>query len=92
MPATGKPLDLGTGVVCASFGPGGGWLSIGTTHPRHGFVELSGAPPFDEAGRGDPVATRRHRAALADERSAFLSIHPAAASGTATPAGPRWTG
>lgn len=71
-----KPLDVGNGVVCASFGLGGGWLSVGTVHPAHGFVELSGMPPFDEAWRGDPSATRRYRGWMTEDRFAFLAFEP----------------
>jgi hypothetical protein len=69
-----KPLDLGTGVICASFGHDGSWLSVGCLHPRLGFVELNGLPPFDETWRGDPVATRRYRASLSDPRRAWLRV------------------
>ena len=70
-----KPLDAGTGRVAASFDPrSAAWLSIGTPHPRHGFVELSAVPPFVEAGRGDPVATRAHRLALTRPDHAFLVV------------------
>jgi hypothetical protein len=89
-----KPLDLGTGVVCASFGAGGAWLSVGTVHPVHGFVELSGMPAFDERRRGDPAATRRHRLGMADARSAFLTVTPAADGPCVTfgGRGPSWWG
>jgi hypothetical protein len=43
-------------------------------HPIHGFVELNGLPSFDERGRGDPAATRRHRGAMTEERFAFLWV------------------
>ena len=56
-----KPLDVGNGQVCASFAVDGSWLSLGCVHPRHGFVELTGAPAFDEAWRGQPDAVRRYR-------------------------------
>jgi hypothetical protein len=92
MAGVGKPLDLGTGVVCASFAPGGAWLSIGTVHPAHGFVELNALPRLDESERGDPVATRRHRAAMTDERFAFLTISPAAVDGRPRPNGVTWAG
>jgi hypothetical protein len=92
MAGVGKPLDLGTGVVCASFAAGGSWLSIGTVHPAHGFVELNALPRLDERERGDPIATRRHRAAMTDERFAFLAISPAAADGRPGPAGLTWAG
>ncbi|HET9519838.1 MAG TPA: glycoside hydrolase family 125 protein [Candidatus Limnocylindrales bacterium] len=74
--ATDEPADLGTGVVCASFGGDGSWLSLGTLHPRWGFVELNGLPAFDESERGDPAATRRHRARMTDPRHAWLRIDP----------------
>ncbi|HUG48491.1 MAG TPA: glycoside hydrolase family 125 protein [Candidatus Limnocylindria bacterium] len=67
-----KPLDRGTGVVCASFGAQGEWLSLGRAHPAEGFIELSGAPPFDERLRGRPADVRRYRALLANESSSFL--------------------
>jgi uncharacterized protein len=69
-----KPLDVGNGLVCASFGLDGGWLSLGTVHPTRGFVELSGLPPFDEAWRGDAAATRRYRGWMTEDRFAFLAI------------------
>jgi len=72
----GKPPDLGTGMVAASFGHDGSWLSIGCLHPRLGFVELNGLPPFDEARRGNPAATRRYRALLTDPRQAWLRVEP----------------
>jgi hypothetical protein len=68
---------VGSGVVCASLTPAGAWLSIGTVHPVHGFVELNALPRFDEGTRGDPTATRQHRATMTDERSAFLTLRPA---------------
>ena len=69
-----KPPDLGTGVVAAAFGHDGSWLSIGCLHPRLGFVELNGVPPFDETGRGDAEATRRYRALMTDPRHAWLRV------------------
>jgi len=69
-----KPLDVGNGQVCASFAVDGSWLSLGCVHPRHGFVELSGAPAFDEAWRGQPDAVRRHRLELTLARHAVLRL------------------
>ena len=69
-----KPLDRGTGVICASFGSGGEWLSLGRAHPTAGFVELSGAPPFDESWRGQRELVRRYRAGLATDGSAYLQL------------------
>jgi hypothetical protein len=76
--AAAKPADVGTGVVCASFADDGSWLSLGTLHPRWGFVELNGLPPFDESERGDPEATRRHRARMTDPGYAWLRVEPVA--------------
>jgi len=89
-----KPLDSGTGRVCASFDlRTAAWLSIGTTHPEVGFVELANLPPFDERSRGDPVATRAHRLRMTLGEHAFLAVElegerPAM---TAHPDGPAWT-
>ncbi len=41
-------------------------LSLGITHPTHGRVVLTDAPPFPEDRRDDPAAVRAYRAALAD--------------------------
>ncbi len=97
MPGT-KPLDVGSGVVCASFGKDGGWLSLGAVHPRVGFVELNALPIFNERHRGDPAATRRHRAAMTDPRFAFLRVTapdgtaPQLEADPANPGRPRWHG
>lgn len=94
--AHGKPLDVGTGRVCASFDPEtAAWLSIGAPHARHGFIELSGMPAFDEAQRGNPTATRRYRELMTDVRSAFLRIEldgelPSLSPDAADPESPRW--
>ena len=93
-----KPLDVGSGRVCASFDPAtAGWLSIGRTHPTAGFVELNALPPFDERGRGDPTATRGHRGSMTDGVHAFLSVRidgrvPVLEPDTDDPDVPRWTG
>ncbi|HET6381653.1 MAG TPA: glycoside hydrolase family 125 protein [candidate division Zixibacteria bacterium] len=94
-----KPIDLGSGVVAASFGyrePS--LLSLTTVHHDHGVVELTGAPAFDEAIRGDPQATRAYRAMLAADASACCWLEgprgerPTDAVADATdPARPRWT-
>lgn len=100
-PAFDKPVDVGTGVVCASFGSDGSWLSLGRIHPRWGFVELNGLPPFDESHRGDPVATRRYRSLMTSSRNAWLRVESidgmeavSAASATGAPGSPwltqRW--
>lgn len=75
-----KPIDAGTGRVCASYLPDGSWLSIGAVHPTHGLVELSGMPPFDERHRGDPAAARRYRELMASRSSAFLEFEDGAVS------------
>jgi hypothetical protein len=72
-----KPLDTGNGLLAASFGADGSWLSVGWVHERHGYAELSGMPPFQERWRGDPAAVRRYRAWLVEERFAFLWLEVA---------------
>jgi hypothetical protein len=67
---------VGNGTICASFSGPGRWLSIGTPHPVHGFVEIIGGPGFDEECRGNAEAVRDYRARLAKSESAFLSIDP----------------
>lgn len=96
--AARKPLDVGTGRVCASFGATtAGWLSLGAPHPSCGFVELAGGPPFDERRRGDPAATRAYRTALALGDDAFLAVTdgarpPDLVPDVADPGRPRWRG
>lgn len=67
-----KPLDVGNGVVAASFAPSGSWLSLAAFHARHGTVELTNLPRFDERLRGKPDAVRRYRSLMTEERFAFL--------------------
>ena len=69
-----KPIDVGNGIICASFGSDGSWLSVGGPHPVHGFMELSALPPFDEAWRGDPAATRAFRGMMLLEERAVLRL------------------
>jgi hypothetical protein len=69
-----KPLDLGNGLVCASLDPEGAWLSLGTTHTRHGFIELTALPRFEERWREDPAAVRRYRQLMTESRYAFLTL------------------
>jgi hypothetical protein len=52
----------------------GSWLSLGRPHPGRGFVELTGAPPFDEALRGRPDAVRRYRHQLTLAGKAALRL------------------
>jgi hypothetical protein len=69
-----RARDIGNGLVCASFGAGGAWLSLATVDPDLGFLELTGMPPFDEAGRGDPAAVRRYRSGMREAAHAFLTM------------------
>ena len=69
-----KPRDVGNGLVAASFGGGGEWLSLSTVHPDSGFVELNGLPLFAPEWRGDADATRRYRSWMRREEHAFLHI------------------
>jgi GrpB-like predicted nucleotidyltransferase (UPF0157 family) len=90
-----KPLDVGNGRVCASFAADGSWLSLGCVHPRHGFVELTGAPPFDEAWRGRPEAVRRYRDQLALAGHAAVRLTGAVPEVVPHPSPPgraRWSG
>jgi hypothetical protein len=90
-----KPLDVGNGQVCASFAVDGSWLSLGCPHPGRGFVELTGAPPFEEAWRGRPDAVRRWRRELTLAANAALRLTGAVPEVVPDPgrAGrPRWSG
>ena len=90
-----KPLDVGNGRVCASFATDGSWLSLGCPHPRHGFVELTGAPAFDEAWRGRPEAVRRYRRELVLARHAVVRLTGALPELVPDPrpgGRPRWSG
>ena len=60
-----KPLDVGNGIVAGTVSGTGRLLSVGITHPAHGRVVLTDAPPFPEEQRADPAAVRAYRAALA---------------------------
>jgi len=86
-----KPQDIGNGLVCASFGAGGEWLSLGTVHPQAGFVELNGLPRFAPEWRGDPVATRRYRSWMRREEHAFLHVEAGRATVTTRQDAPRST-
>lgn len=83
MTAPRQPRDVGNGLICASFGAGGEWLSLATVDPELGFVELTGLPPFDEAERGDPAAVRRYRSWMREDERAFLSVQAGRATVTA---------
>lgn len=69
-----KPRDVGNGIVCASFGRDGEWLSLGTVDPRRGFVELTGLPLFDPELRGNVEAVLRYRSWMRREEHAFLRV------------------
>ena len=90
-----KPLDVGNGQVCASFAVDGSWLSLGRPHPGRGFVELTGAPTFDEALRGRPDAVRRYRQQLTLAGNAALhliGVPLEVAPDPGPPGRPRWPG
>ena len=90
-----KPLDVGNGQVCASFAVDGSWLSLGRPHRGRGFVELTGAPAFDEAWRGRPDAVRayRHQLTLAGNAALRLTGAVPEVAPDPGPAGrPRWSG
>ena len=93
-----KPLDAGTGRLCASFDvTTAGWLSLGAPHLGHGFVEAVAGPPFDERLRGDADATRRHRLAMTLGDHPFVSVEidgerPTLDADPSDPGRPRWSG
>jgi hypothetical protein len=86
-----SPLDVGNGLICASFAVGGEWLSLATVDPRVGFVELTGMPPFDEAWRGDRDAVRRYRSWMREADHAFLRVDAGLAAVTTRQEAPRGT-
>ncbi len=91
MTARRKPRDIGNGLVCASFGIGGEWLSLATVHPEAGFVELTGLPLFAPEWRSDPVAVRRYRSWMRREEHAFLHVDAGRATVTTRQDAPRGT-
>jgi len=86
-----KPRDIGNGLVCASFGRGGEWLSLATVHPEAGFVELTGLPLFAPEWRGDPDAVRRYRSWMRREEHAFLRVEAGRATVTTRQDAPKGT-
>jgi hypothetical protein len=82
-PEPKKPVDVGNGLVCASLDARGAWLSLGSYHSRHGFVELTALPAFHERRRGDAAAVRDYRALMVDSRYAFLELDAAGWRSTA---------
>ena len=83
------PADVGNGIVVASFGVEGSWLSIGTTDEQLGFVELNGLPRFDESNRSQVAAVRRYRQQMEDPHLAVLSVSGAIAVDRTAPPGGR---
>jgi len=83
-----KPYDLGNGLVAASFGVEGSWLSLSATHPDVGLVELSGAPAFPVEEDGQVDLVRAHRAHLTDPATAMLRVGGARPEPAAS--GPGW--
>lgn len=86
-----KPHDLGNGLVCASFGSGGEWLSLATVHPESGFVELTGLPRFDPEWRGNDEAVLRYRSWMRRDEHAFLHVEAGRAQVTTRQDAPRGT-
>jgi hypothetical protein len=86
-----KPRDLGNGLVCASFGRDGEWLSLATVDPEAGFVEVTGLPLFDPEWRGNADAVRRYRSWMRREEHAFLHVEAGRATITARQDAPRGT-
>jgi len=86
-----KPKDVGNGLVCASFGAAGEWLSFATVHPDAGFVELNGLPLFAPEWRGDADATRRYRSWMRREEHAFLRVEAGRATVTTRQDAPKGT-
>lgn len=91
MTAPRKPRDIGNGLVAASFGRDGEWLSLSTVHPDAGFVELNGLPLFAPEWRGDPDATRRYRSWMRREEHAFLHVEAGRAQISTRQDAPRGT-
>ena len=86
-----KPRDVGNGLVCASFGRGGEWLSLATVDPEAGFVELTGLPVFDPELRGNAEAVLRYRSWMRREDHAFLRVEAGRATITTREDAPRGT-
>jgi hypothetical protein len=81
--------------VCASFAADRSWLSPDCVHPRHGFVEFTRAPAFDEPWRGQSDAVRgyRHKLALAGHAAVRLTGAVLEVVPDPRPSGrPRWSG
>jgi hypothetical protein len=86
-----KPRDIGNGLVCASFGSAGEWLSLATVDQDAGFAELTGLPLFDPQLRTDPDAVFRYRSWMRREEHAFLRVEAGRATLTTREDAPRGT-
>ena len=86
-----KPRDVGNGIVCASFGRAGEWLSLATVDSEAGFVELTGLPLFDPELRGNAEAVLRYRSWMRREEHAFLRIEAGRAGVVTREDAPRGT-
>ena len=86
-----KPRDIGNGLVCASFGQAGEWLSLATVDPDAGFVELTGLPVFDPELNGNVEAVLRYRSWMRREEHAFLRVEAGRAVITTREDAPRGT-
>ncbi len=91
MSAPRKPRDVGNGLVCASFGRGGEWLSLATVDPEAGYVELTGLPVFDPELRGNAEAVLRYRSWMRREAHAFMCVEAGRATVTTREDPPRGT-
>jgi uncharacterized protein len=83
-----KPVDVGNGLVVASFGLDGSLLSVTAPHREAGVVELTGAPVFPIDRDGDGDAVRRHRADLTDP--AYAVLRPVEVRGALASLRPAW--
>lgn len=84
-----KPRDIGNGLVCASFGRSGEWLSLATVDPEAGFVELTGLPLFDPELHGNAEAALRYHSWMRREAHAFLRLEAGRATITTREDAPR---
>ena len=100
VPASAKPLDVGSGRLVASFASSApALLSLLTYTPECGAVELSAMPALDEAQRGRPEYVRAYRALMTDRQFACLELETAEgqpafvwSTDAADPERPKWHG
>lgn len=95
-PRQRKPVDLGNGLVQASFALDGTWLSFGAIHATVGPVEFVGVPVLAPVEHADAAAVRAHRRRLSEPAwgpLAFpeLSAEWRASDGRWVGSGPGWT-